>query len=68
MNLNHLAPDIQEEILHLPLHYRRREKLKKRDLRAIARVMMCGLQREMWLEVRQQFHSSSKKSLEISLT
>jgi hypothetical protein len=48
MNLNHLAPDIQEEILHLPLHQRGREKLMERDLRRIAAEADWGRQREMW--------------------
>ena len=52
MNLNHLAPDIQEEILHLPLHCRGREKLMERHLRRIAGVVGWGRQREMWSEVR----------------
>ena len=38
MNLNHLAPDIQEEVLHLPLHYCGRERLKESELRRIAAV------------------------------
>ncbi len=50
MNLNHLAPDLQEEILHLPLHQRGREKLTERDLRRIAAVVDWGRQREVWLE------------------
>lgn len=51
MNLNLLAPDIQEEVLHLPLHYCVRERLKERDLREIAAVTgWCG-QREMWREI-----------------
>ncbi len=36
MNLNHLAPDIQAEVLHLPLHYCGRELLKESELREIA--------------------------------
>ena len=53
MNLNQLAPDIQEEILHLPLHCRGREKLMERDLRRIAAVVDWGRQREMWLDLRR---------------
>ena len=48
MNLNLLAPDIQEEVLHLPLHYCGREKLKETDLREIAAVTGWSGQREMW--------------------
>ncbi len=68
MNLNLLAPDIQEDVLHLPLHYCGREVLKECELREIAAVVDWGRQREMWGRSCQQFHSSSKKSLEISLT
>ena len=54
MNLNHLAPDIQEEVLHLPLHYCGREELKERDLREIAAVTGWGRQREMWRNRRSE--------------
>ena len=57
MNLNLRAPDIQEEVLHLPLHYCGREKLKESELREIAALMDWGKQRELWGAVRQQFHS-----------
>ena len=50
INLNHLAPDIQEEELHLPLNYCGREMLRERDLRAIAAVTGWGRQRDLWLE------------------
>ncbi len=48
MNLNLLAPDIQEEVLHLPLHLCGREVLKESELREIAAVVGWGRQREMW--------------------
>ena len=50
MNLNLLAPDIQEEVLHLPLHYCGREVVKECELRGIAAEVDWGRQREMWLE------------------
>ncbi len=68
MNLNLLAPDIQEEVLHLPLHYCGRERMKECELREIAAEVDWGRQREMWGEIGQSIQSSSKKSLEISLT
>ena len=52
MNLNLLAPDIQEEVLHLPLHYCGRERLKESELRRIAAVVGWSGQREMWREMR----------------
>ncbi len=48
MLLLQLAPDIQEEILHLPLYLGGREILKERDLGRIAAVVDWGRQREMW--------------------
>ncbi len=54
MNLNLLAPDIQEEVLHLPLHYCGREVLKECELREIATVTGWGGQREMWRIRRSQ--------------
>ena len=52
MNLNLLAPDIQEEILHLPLHYCGREWLKERDLRKIAGLTGWRAQRDKWIIIR----------------
>ncbi len=49
MNLNLLAPDIQVEVLHLPLHYCGREVLKESTLREIAAEVDWGRQREMWI-------------------
>ena len=45
MNLNLLAPDIQEEVLHLPLHYCGSEVLKESELREIAAEVDWGRQR-----------------------
>ena len=53
MNLNLLAPDIQEEVLHMPMHYCGREGLKESELREIAAEVEWGRQREMWVEIRQ---------------
>ena len=47
MDLNLLASDIQEEVLHLPMHYCGREVLKESELRAIAAQVDWGKQREM---------------------
>ena len=45
MNLLHLAPDIQEEILHLPPVDAGRDPVTERDLRPIARLIDWEKQR-----------------------
>lgn len=52
MNLLHLAPDIQEEILHLPTVEAGRDPVTERDLRPAARLMEWKRQRAMWRSVR----------------
>lgn len=52
MNLLHLAPDIQEEILHLPAVHAGRDPIGERDLRPIVREILWADQREMWAELR----------------
>ena len=48
MNLLHLAPDIQEAILHLPRVREGRDSVTERDLRPVARLMDWREQRAMW--------------------
>lgn len=48
MNLLHLAPDIQEEILFLPEVVKGRDPVTERDLRAIAAKADWDRQRQMW--------------------
>ena len=48
MNLNHLAPDIQEAVLHLPPVAEGRDPVTERDLRPITRVRDWRKQRAMW--------------------
>ncbi len=48
MNLNHLAPDIQELILHLPPVAEGRDPVTERDLRPITRMVNWRGQRAMW--------------------
>jgi hypothetical protein len=48
MNLLHLAPTIQEEILFLPRTERRRDPIILADLQPIASVMNWTKQRRMW--------------------
>lgn len=54
MNLLHLAPDIQEDLLHLPPGTGGRDALRERMMRPIAAVPDWRKQREMWREVREQ--------------
>ncbi len=52
MNLLHLAPDIQEELLFLPLIERGRDTLLERHLRPIMAEVDWRKQRRMWKELR----------------
>ena len=52
MNLNHLAPDIQEELLHLPLVTSGRESIHERSLRPVAASPDWRLQRRMWIQIQ----------------
>ena len=51
MNLLHLAPDIQEEILILPPVTEGRDPITERDLRPITRMIGWSQQRVMWSRV-----------------
>jgi hypothetical protein len=48
MNLLHLAPDIQEEVLFLPRIERGKEPIQERHLRPIAAVPDWRKQRQLW--------------------
>ena len=48
MNLLHLAPDIQEEILHLPPVDKGRDPITERYLRPITRLINWQKQRATW--------------------
>jgi hypothetical protein len=48
MNLLHLAPDIQEAILHLPPVRNGKDVLTERDLRPITQMRSWGQQRQAW--------------------
>jgi hypothetical protein len=52
MNLLHLAPDIPEELLFLPLIERGRDSLLERHLRPISAVADWRKQRRLWRELR----------------
>lgn len=51
MNLLHLAPDIQEEILHLPRVTEGKDPIHEKMLRSIAAEVDWGKQREMWKRI-----------------
>ncbi|WDI40533.1 hypothetical protein [Bremerella sp. P1] len=53
MNLLQLAPDIQEEILFLPMTERGRDPVTERDLRSIAAFVDWKIQRWKWKEILQ---------------
>jgi len=48
MNMLHLAPDIQEEVLHLPRVSKGRDSITERDLRPISKEWDWNRQRTMW--------------------
>jgi len=53
MNLLHLAPDIQEDLLLLPRVAEGRDPITERDLRPIAAEMDWDRQRWMWRSVNR---------------
>jgi len=59
MNLVHLAPDIQEEILDLPCISRGRDRIHEPALRPIAAALGWREQRAMWRTLRNQAPRSS---------
>lgn len=67
MNLNHLAPDIQEQLLFLPLVEAGRDRVHEKMLRPIAAEPSWARQRRMWATIRrslalQRFESPSVAS------
>ena len=54
MNLLHLTPDIQEELLHLPPVEAGHDPITERDLRPITRLMDWEKQREVWAQVKDE--------------
>jgi hypothetical protein len=53
MNLLNLAPDIQEEILHLPPVAGEREAVAERQVRKVAAMADWREQRRTWKKVRR---------------
>ena len=52
MNLLHLAPDIQEEILYLPRSNGNRASIRERMMRPIASIPDWGRQKSSWRELK----------------
>lgn len=53
MNLLHLAPDIQEELLHLPPVDEGNDPVTERDLRPIVAAANWYIQRSLWLNTHR---------------
>ncbi len=53
MNLLHLAPDIQEELLYLPLIAEGRDPINEKHLRQICRLLSFASQRQKWVKLKQ---------------
>jgi len=51
MNLLHLAPDIQEEILFLPEVAQGRDPITERDLRPLTQILNWDGQRAAWRDI-----------------
>jgi hypothetical protein len=56
MNLLHLAPDIQEAILHLPRVTAGRDPITERDLRQLAGEVAWARQRQIWQRIVAASH------------
>ncbi len=54
MNLLYLAPDIQDEVLHLPLVEHGRDPITERDLRPIVALIDWRKQRRLWRELHDR--------------
>jgi hypothetical protein len=59
LNLLHLAPDIQEQLLFLPPLHQGRERLHLADLQPLCRQWDWSRQRRMWQALRERFAKSS---------
>jgi hypothetical protein len=58
LNLNHLAPDIQEDLLHLPAVATGRDPIHEQMLRPIKAEISWEKQREMWSNIEPQLAAS----------
>ena len=53
MNLLELAPDLQEEVLFLPVHSSGRDTITERALRSLAAEPDWRMQRRLWWRIRR---------------
>jgi hypothetical protein len=61
MNLLHLAPDIQEELLFLPLVTQGRDPIHEKQLRRVCSDVSWKRQREKWTKLRNSRASQRKQ-------
>lgn len=54
MNLLHLAPDIQEAVLHLPPVTNGRDPITEHDLRVVTSKVEWQTQRQLWQSLRRE--------------
>lgn len=54
LNLLHLAPDLQEEVLFLPERRTGRDPITERNLRALAAEPDWRIQRRMWRRLNKR--------------
>ena len=64
LNLLHLAPDIQEQLLFLPLLHQGRERLHLADLQALCRTWDWRRQRRLWQALLLRTSPNSENYLE----
>jgi len=57
MNLLHLAPDIQESILGLPMAIQGRDHVTERDVRVLTRYPIWENQRDAWQSIHEPARS-----------
>jgi hypothetical protein len=60
LNLLHLAPDLQEQLLFLPLIHQGRERLHLADLQPLCRQWDWRRQRPLWQTLLQRTSPSSR--------
>ena len=59
MNLRHLAPDIQEDILFLPRTSRGPDPVSERSLRSVLQTLSFAKQRRIWAKLRRGLPSQA---------
>ena len=67
MNLNHLAPDIQEELLFLSRVTNGRDLVHERMLRPIAAEISLRCQRQLWRELSPLIDACRRRSHHLAL-